>query len=134
MDTEDNNVYYNWNLSSNLNPWSSITTTIDYPSIIKMLEYESENTLYTMCSSNSKNIEAFDIKFVDETYGRFIYEATLLNSLPEDFESLFISYLNDENSENVEEIELIKLTDTSIVFSTSTRLPDDLTKVVIQCN
>ena len=80
------------------------------------------------------NIHAYGLRLINEEYGRFVYEAVLLDPFPEDFESLFVSYLNEEHLENVEEIELLKLADTCIVFSTSTRLPDDLTDIVIQCN
>lgn len=107
----------------------------DYSRLTKMLEEAEEyiTKLNGMILSNI-NVHAYGLRLIKEEYGRFVYEAVLLDPFPEDFESLFVSYVNEEHLENVEEIELLKLADTCIVFSTSTRLPDDLTDIVIQCN
>ena len=108
----------------------------DYSRLTKMIE-EAEEYIAKLNGGmvlSNINIHAYGLKLINEEYGRFVYEAVLLDPFPEDFESLFVSYLNEEHLENVEEIELLKLADTCIVFSTSTRLPDDLTDIVIQCN
>ena len=123
-----------WNQTTLTPNYYSISDE-DYSRLTKILE-ETEKymtKLNEMVLYNT-NIHAYDIRLINEEYGRFVYEAVLLDPFPEDFESLFVSYLNKEHLENVEEIELLKLADTCIVFSTSTRLPDDLTDILIQCN
>ena len=108
----------------------------DYSRLTKMIEEAEEyiSKLNGEMVLSNINIHAYGLRLIKEEYGRFVYEAVLLDPFPDDFESLFVSYLNEEHLENVEEIELLKLADTCIVFSTSTRLPDDLTDIVIQCN
>lgn len=136
----DNN-YQDYTLSNGI--WDQTTlkpnyysiSDEDYSRLTKMLEEAEEyiTKLNGMILSNI-NVHAYGLRLIKEEYGRFVYEAVLLDPFPEDFESLFVSYVNEEHLENVEEIELLKLTDTCIVFSTSTRLPDDLIDIIIQCN
>ena len=137
----DNN-YQDYTLSDGI--WNQTTLTPNYYSLsgqdcfrlTKMIE-EAEEYLAKLNEGtvlSNINVHAYGLKLINEEHGRFVYEAVLLDAFPEDFESLFVSYLNEEHLENVEEIELLKLTDTCIVFSTSTRLPNDLTDIVIQCN
>ena len=136
----DNN-YQDYTLSNGI--WDQTTlkpnyysiSDEDYSRLTKMIEEAEEyiTKLNGMILSNI-NVHAYGLRLIKEEYGRFVYEAVLLDPFPEDFESLFVSYVNEEHLENVEEIELLKLADTCIVFSTSTRLPDDLTDIVIQCN
>jgi len=136
----DNN-YQDYTLSNGI--WDQTTlkpnyysiSDEDYSRLTKMLEEAEEyiTKLNGMILSNI-NVHAYGLRLIKEEYGRFVYEAVLLDPFPEDFESLFVSYVNEEHLENVEEIELLKLADTCIVFSTSTRLPDDLTDILIQCN
>ena len=124
-----------WNQIS-LTPNYYSLSNWDYFRLTKMLE-EAEESIAKFNEGillSNVNIHAYGLRLINEEYGRFVYEAVLLDSFPEDFESLFVSYVNKEHLENVEEIELLKLTDTCIVFSTSTRLPDDLMDIIIQCN
>ena len=124
-----------WNQTTLTPNYYSISDE-DYSRLTKMIE-EAEEYLSKLNEGtilSNINVHAYGIRLIKDEYGRFVYEAVLLDPFPEDFESLFVSYLNEEHLENVEEIELLKLTDTCIVFSTSTRLPDDLTDIVIQCN
>lgn len=124
-----------WN-QINLTPNYYSISDEDYSRLTKMLE-EAEEYISKLSEGmvlSNVNVHAYGLRLIKEEYGRFIYEAVLLDPFPEDFESLFVSYINEEHLENVEEIELLKLADTCIVFSTSTRLPDDLTDILIQCN
>ena len=84
---------------------------------------------------NEKNfINVYGIKQIGKQDDLFIYEGVLFDKFPDNYDSLYISYINRFNSERAEEIQILELTDTKIVFKCSFMIPKDKDNIVLQWN
>lgn len=80
------------------------------------------------------SITVYGIKMIGVEGDLFIYEGVLFDKFPDNYDSLYISYINRFNSERAEEIQILELTDTKIVFKCSFMIPKDKDNIVLQWN
>lgn len=81
-------------------------------------------------------INIYGIKQISKQDELFVYEGVLFDKFPDNYASLYISYINssDKYCERVEEIEVLELTDTKIVFKCSVKFPEGKDNIILQWN
>ena len=80
------------------------------------------------------SITVYGIKMIAVEGDLFIYEGVLFDKFPDNYDLLYINYINRFNSERAEEIQVLELTDTKIVFKCSSMIPKDKDNIVLQWN
>lgn len=75
---------------------------------------------------DDKSIIIYGIKLINKIEGLFIYEGVLFDKFPKDFQTLYVSYIDERSCDRCEEIEIVELTDTKIIFKSSFILPDNI--------